>query len=130
MKTSPLSHNSIWHAVQCKHVGGNLTTNESRFTDLLFIRCALMDFVRALTWLVWPCHAQVLRPALILHYLSSWSFPAAHPVIITTFIIHYTLTLSLQAQNIFQQILPTLIHIVPLDCLHGSWDCRDRISRF
>jgi len=63
---------------------------------------------------------------------TPWFFPSASPVmsrltssftcqlisVITTLIIHYSFTLSLQAQNLpFQQILPTLILLPPLDCL-------------
>jgi len=36
IKTASLSHNSNRHAVQYKKAGGNLATNGSRFTGLLF----------------------------------------------------------------------------------------------
>jgi len=65
---------------------------------------------------------------------TSWFIPSALPVmsrltssftcqlisvIITILIICHSFALSLQAQNLpFQQILPTLILLLPMDCLH------------
>ena len=78
---------------------------------------------------------------------TPWFIPSALPVIswltssfscqlisitITTLIIHHSFTLSLQAQNLpFQQILPTLIVLLPWTAFTiTGLDRTDRASRF
>jgi len=64
-----------------------------------------------------------------IHFVSLASLVSIHILIrqhilliISTFSIHSSFTLPLQAQNVpFQQILPTLVDFFyPLDCLHDN----------